>query len=285
MGKIRVFEAAKQHECDVHELLDELQKLDVKVRSHLSPVSEEDIAKAVAKMGKAAKKAKAVDAAPSDDAAKLKPVLRRRKKASVEGAFEEAEAAVEEEVVAVKAIDETPAAEAEAGGAAEIETEAKPAAEVEEPAAVEAEAEQPVAGAEQEAQPEEKAEVKEEEKAEVPAEKAEKAEEEDSQKDEFKLKVVRFIHTPIDDKTSAPAFTYHMSKEERQAKKASKKGKIPGAPKNTNHCSKGQQKKNSGQRGYNSFRPVPANGGKRNRADQKTSGLGSFCHNQSDDRH
>jgi len=225
MGKIRVFEAAKQHECDVHELLDELQKLDVKVRSHLSPVSEEDIAKAVAKMGKAAKKAKAVDAAPSDDAAKLKPVLRRRKKASVEGAFEEAEAAVEEEVVAVKAIDETPAAEAEAGGAAEIETEAKPAAEVEEPAAVEAEAEQPVAGAEQEAQPEEKAEVKEEEKAEVPAEKAEKAEEEDSQKDEFKLKVVRFIHTPIDDKTSAPAFTYHMSKEERQAKKASKKGK------------------------------------------------------------
>ena len=52
MAKVRVFEAAKEHELDVQDLLAALKQMGVKVRSHLSPVEEEEIEQAVAALGK-----------------------------------------------------------------------------------------------------------------------------------------------------------------------------------------------------------------------------------------
>ncbi|MHB8764710.1 MAG: translation initiation factor IF-2 N-terminal domain-containing protein, partial [Deferrisomatales bacterium] len=43
MAKIRVIEAAKQHGLDAQDLLSALMQLDVKVRSHLSPVDEYEV--------------------------------------------------------------------------------------------------------------------------------------------------------------------------------------------------------------------------------------------------
>jgi translation initiation factor IF-2 len=50
---------------------------------------------------------------------------------------------------------------------------------------------------------------------------------EEDAKDEFRLKVVRFIHPPVEDRAAptAPAPGYHMTKQEREARKAEKKSK------------------------------------------------------------
>lgn len=208
MGKIRVFEAAKQNEIDVHDLLDELQKLDVKVRSHLSPVSEEDVAKAIGKMGRAVKKADILAEDAVLGSSQLKPVLRRRKKASEEPSADESEEpsdAVEVEEVVPPPIEVVP----EIPVLQEVE---------EKPALIEI-APEPSPLEEEEAAADEAVE-------EISLPLNDKPSGDESPKEEFGLKVVRFIHTPTEDKSAAPPpFTYHMSKEERQAKKAGKKAK------------------------------------------------------------
>lgn len=200
MPKVRVFEAAKESGHEVQDLLAALVKLGVKVRSHLSPVDEADIQKALESLGGAAKAARkdAEPSEPAEAAAGSKPVVRRRRKAA-----EAEEGAMEPEPVA-----EAPAP---------VELVEPPAAEVSvEEAAPEAEspAAEPVPG---EAEPVA-------ETAPAPADTKEPVE---PAKDEFGLKVVRFIHPPPDDKAAAAAAApvYHMNKQEREASRAARKSK------------------------------------------------------------
>ena len=98
MAKVRVFEAAKTYGYEVQDLLSALVRLGVKVRSHLSPVEEEEIRKAVETLGGTPKE-EAAEAAP-----KPRSVVRRRKKAEPEVATapevaEEVPAVAEAEVV------------------------------------------------------------------------------------------------------------------------------------------------------------------------------------------
>ena len=51
MAKVRVFEAAKKHGYEVQDLMSALVQLGVKVRSHLSPVDEEEVHKAFETLG------------------------------------------------------------------------------------------------------------------------------------------------------------------------------------------------------------------------------------------
>ncbi len=201
MAKVRVFEAAKQHEHDVQELLEALKALGVKVRSHLSPVDESEIDRALEKLGGARRTEKAAESADAEP--RPRPVVRRRKKVeeAEPEALEEAEGPAEPVTEEDSAASEGyPAPELEGGITAEEGAETAPA---EEPAALEAEP----AAAEASEPPEGK-----------PAE--------EEAKEEFGLKVVRFIHPPLDEKAAQPpAGGYHMSKEEREARRAERKGK------------------------------------------------------------
>ena len=77
MAQVRVFEAAKKYGYEVQELIDTLVKQGVKVRSHLSPVDEEEIRKAVASLG--GHKGAAGEVVGGEVSAAPKAVLRRRK--------------------------------------------------------------------------------------------------------------------------------------------------------------------------------------------------------------
>ncbi len=212
MAKIRVFEAAKQHGHDVQDLLAALTELGVKVRSHLSPVDEGDLNRALEKLGAGKAGDGAGDAAP---AAPKRVVRRRRKKA----AEDEGERAVETAAHAGPKPEEAgpgaPPAEPSAGEVppeAEVgqETAGEPEAEVAEVAGEVPPAEEPPAPATEPAQ-----------EAEPAA--GDTAETEDG-KEAFKLKVVRFIHH-LPEEPPAPTPGYHMSKEEREARRQAKRGK------------------------------------------------------------
>lgn len=193
MPKVRVFEAAKESGHEVQDLLAALTKLGVKVRSHLSPVDEVDVHKAVESLGGAAKAARKA-AEPAEAASKPKPVVRRRRKAA-----EAEEGAVEPETageLAAPAETQQPPAPVEALGG-EVPAPESPTAAV------------ASADAEPTAEP-------------APAEGKEPAE---SAKDEFGLKVVRFIHPPPEEKAAAAAPVYHMNKAEREASRAARKSK------------------------------------------------------------
>ncbi len=206
MAKIRVFEAAKQHGHDVQDLLAALTELGVKVRSHLSPVDEEDLTRALEKLGAGKAGDGTGDAAP----AAPKRVVRRRRKKAAEG---EEEKAVETEVDAEPKPEQVGPAETPAEPEAEAEpaeVEAGPASDGE-PEAAEDAGEPP--------SPEEPPAPDSE-----PARETEPAAEGEEGKEAFKLKVVRFIHH-LPEEPPAPTPGYHMSKEEREARRQAKRGK------------------------------------------------------------
>jgi len=255
MAKVRVFEAAKQHELDVEELLDTLRDMGVKVRSHMSPVDEGEIESAVKTIGK--KKPKK---SSSDEGEAPKLMVRRRKKKEVEEDDDEGAAEIVEEVVGEAETEEppvkeaseepeTPEAPSEMAAEAEVAIEEQaddapeqPAAEIIEKApAKEAAAEETevveaaVAEVVEEAPAEKKAPKEKAKKA--PAEPAKKgagkpadesADAEGDEEKEFGLKVVRFIQPEergqsFEKPTSGPG--YPVSKKEREARKAERKAK------------------------------------------------------------
>ncbi|PLX40529.1 MAG: translation initiation factor IF-2 [Deltaproteobacteria bacterium] len=255
MAKVRVFEAAKQHELDVEELLDTLRDMGVKVRSHMSPVDEGEIESAVKTIGK--KKPKK---SSSDEGEAPKLMVRRRKKKEVEEDDDEGAAEIVEEVVGEAETEEPPVKEAseepetpespsEMAAEAEVAIEEQaddapeqPAAEIIEKApAKEAAAEETevveaaVAEVVEEAPAEKKAPKEKAKKA--PAEPAKKgagkpadesADAEGDEEKEFGLKVVRFIQPEergqsFEKPTSGPG--YPVSKKEREARKAERKAK------------------------------------------------------------
>ncbi|MBI5014584.1 MAG: translation initiation factor IF-2 [Deltaproteobacteria bacterium] len=198
MATVRVFEAAKQHGFEVQDLMDALVTLGVKVRSHLSPVDELELLKAVQALGGGRPEPEPAAEAPAPEpATAAKAVVRRRKKA------EEAPPLPEE----------LPAVEPEAQPAVTPVAEPIPEAPPSPPVSGAVPAEEP-AGEPLAALPPEEAEA--------PA-----ATLEDAPKEEFKLKVVRFIHPeerPQAPTVLAPAYR-PQSKEEREARKAEKKSK------------------------------------------------------------
>ncbi len=209
MAKIRVFEAAKKHGIDAQALLDTLTSLGVKVRSHLSPVDEEHLQKALEKLGAGDGKS----AAETEAASKPRPVVRRRRKPAAEPPAAPAEA--------------EPAPEAPSAGEPELPSEAAPAAPETGAGAV-----PPAEPAEAGPGPEEHAPPAEAEAAGAapgqpegeppPAEpEEEKPPKEKPGKEEFKLKVVRFIHHLPETPAAPPS--YQMTKEEREASKAERK--------------------------------------------------------------
>ncbi len=210
MAKIRVFEAAKQHGHDVQDLLAALTELGVKVRSHLSPVDEEDLNRALEKLGAGKAGDGTGDAAP----AAPKRVVRRRRRKAAEG--EEA-TAVETEVDAEPKPEQTEPAETS------TETPAEPPAEGEagpgpvgEPEADEDAGEPPPS--------DEPPATDSEPSLEAEPATGDAAEGEEG-KEAFKLKVVRFIHHLPEEPHAAPTPGYHMSKEEREARRQAKRGK------------------------------------------------------------
>ncbi|TAL17169.1 translation initiation factor IF-2 [bacterium] len=227
MAKVRVIEAAKQHDMDAGELLDALVKLGVKgVRSHLSPVEEEDVDKAIESLGKTKPRKKV------EDAGQGAPVVmvRRRKR---ETAAEHGEEHPHEEGVEAKDAGrapepvrepETPEAHEPPAPAAEAAEHATPVeAPAEEVAPAAPVAGQARAAAEEKPHRKEAREAKKapEKAAEVPAGKPEESEK------EFGLKVVRFIR-PEERVETPPAFVppqgaYPMSKQERETRKAERK--------------------------------------------------------------
>jgi translation initiation factor IF-2 len=216
MAKVRVYEAAKKHGYEVQDLLSALVQLGVKVRSHLSPVDEDEVNKAFETLGESQV------AVAAETALEPRPVVRRRKKAEPESPMPE-EIDVEEgsppvpPVVAVEQLE--PAATEELIPDSPEATKVEPAPEAEpEPLTAEAVPEEPAA-----TPPE--IEATEEAPAEPDEGPGDKSEED--AKDEFRLKVVRFIHPPVEDRAAptAPAPGYHMTKQEREARKAEKKSK------------------------------------------------------------
>jgi translation initiation factor IF-2 len=199
MATVRVFEAAKQHGFEVQDLIDALVKLGVKVRSHLSPVDEQELLKAVEALGGGRRAPEAV-AASAEQAASPKAVVRRRKK-------------IEEPAPEVPADEPAPAPEVEEVAVPPVE-----AAVLVEIPAEEGAVEVPVTPAPVEAGPE---------ASETPD--LAKGKPEEAPKEEFKLKVVRFIHPEerpagASPPVMAPAYR-PQSKEEREARKAEKKSK------------------------------------------------------------
>ncbi len=195
MAKIRVFEAAKKHGVDAQALLDTLTSLGVKVRSHLSPVDEEHLQKALEQLG-------AGDGKTADEAAaasRPRPVVRRRRRPAAEPPAPAPEAEPEPPAPTAEASappsESAPAAEPVAPGPGPEEP--TPPAETGEAGAApeQAEGEQPPAGPE-----------------------GEKPAKEKPAKEEFKLKVVRFIHHLPETPPAPPS--YQMTKEEREASKA-----------------------------------------------------------------
>nr|WP_025322415.1 translation initiation factor IF-2 [Deferrisoma camini] len=211
MAKIRVFEAAKKHGVEVQALLGALTDLGVKVRSHLSPVDEADLEKALGTLG--AGQTPEAEAATAPKPAKV--VRRRRKKEETPPPEEPATEAEAAGVPAEKPISEP----REEGEAAPAEAEAPPPAEPPEPAGEPTAPEpEPAPPAEE---PSKEAEVPAEPEAGEPA--AEEGKEPAEGEEKFKLKVVRFIHHLPEQPTPPPS--YQMSKEEREASKAARKAR------------------------------------------------------------
>ncbi len=202
MAKIRVFEAAKQHGLDAQVLLATLAELGVKVRSHLTPVDEAELEKALGKLGAGKGKADEEEAAP-----KPRAVVRRRRK-KVEP---EPEPAAEETAAPAEVAEPEPEEEPEAVEASAEAAEPEPAPEAEQPP--EAPPGEPAA-----AGPPEEVEPAPEAEPEAEAEEAEKK----PSKEEFKLKVVRFVHH-LPEAATTPPPAYQMTKEEREATKAARK--------------------------------------------------------------
>ena len=203
MAKVRVFEAAKKHGYEVQDLLEALAQLGVKVRSHLSPVDEAELGKAIATLG-----GPAVAAAAPAAQAKPRSVVRRRKKADTE------------------AMSEAPAEEPAAEPLAEEPAEGTAEEPVQEPVEGVTEAgEAATASEEGEATGEPAADAAAEAlEAAGPAEEAQAAGEAEP-KEEFGLKVVRFIHPPVEERASPAPAPYHMTKKEREARRVEKKVK------------------------------------------------------------
>ncbi len=201
MAKIRVFEAAKQHGLDAQVLLATLAELGVKVRSHLTPVDEAELERALGKLGAGKGEADEAQAAPKPRTV----VRRRRRKVEPEPVPEEEAAPAPEEA----------AAEAEVVPAAP-ETGAEPPEP--EPVAgeqpVEAAGAEPAPGAPEEAEPAPEPEAETEAETEETGKKP--------SKEEFKLKVVRFVHH-LPEAATTPPPAYQMTKEEREATKAARK--------------------------------------------------------------
>ncbi|MBI5440137.1 MAG: translation initiation factor IF-2 [Deltaproteobacteria bacterium] len=211
MAKVRVFEAAKQHGLEVQDLMNALMTQGVKVRSHLSPVEDEEVLRAVSILGGIRPGAGELE---GDAEAAQRPIVRRRKKVEappppeaelpVEPVTEElapvpASAAPSEPAPVLVPIEEPPVP-AEPLPPVEMTLPEPPTTEV--TAAAEPEKAAPVA---------------------PPAEEAPAA-----PREEFRgLKVVRFIHPEDRPAPLAPVAptVYPMSKQEREARKAEKKGK------------------------------------------------------------
>ncbi len=204
MAKIRVFEAAKQHGLDAQVLLATLAELGVKVRSHLTPVDEAELERALGKLGAGKGKADEAQAAPKPRTV----VRRRRRKVEPEPVPEEEAAPAQEEAAAEAEVVVTAAPEA---GAEPAEPESVPG---EQP--LEAAGAEPAPGAPEEAEPAPEDETGAETEA-VPEEAEKKA-----SKEEFKLKVVRFVHH-LPEAATTPPPAYQMTKEEREATKAARK--------------------------------------------------------------
>ena len=203
MAKIRVFEAAKQHGLDAQVLLATLAELGVKVRSHLTPVDEAELERALGKLGAGKGKADEAQAAPKPRTV----VRRRRRKVEPEPVpEEEAAPAPEEEAAEAEVVPAAPEA-----GAEPAEPESVPG---EQP--VEAAGAEPAPGTPEEAEPAPEDETGAETEA-VPEEAEKKA-----SKEEFKLKVVRFVHH-LPEAATTPPPAYQMTKEEREATKAARK--------------------------------------------------------------
>ncbi|NOY44759.1 MAG: translation initiation factor IF-2 [Deltaproteobacteria bacterium] len=216
MAKIRVFEAAKKHGVEVQALLGALTDLGVKVRSHLSPVDEADLEKALGTLG--AGQTPETEAAPTPKPAKV--VRRRRKKEETPPPEEPAAEAAPAEAEAAEAPGEEPISEPQGEGeAGPAEAEAPARAEAPEPEEETAASEPEPAPPAEEPPPAPEAEAAAE--AQEPAEEGAKEPAEGEEK--FKLKVVRFIHHLPEQPTPPPS--YQMSKEEREASKAARKAR------------------------------------------------------------
>jgi translation initiation factor IF-2 len=239
MAKVRVFEAAKDQEIDVQELLGALKQLGVKVRSHLSPVEADEIARAVKLLGKKApaKKKPEEKAEEADKAPKM--LVRRRKKDEV---VEEPEAEADTEAVAEEQPEETTAP-------SQAPDATKEAAATKADEAVEATAQEPASEEKpKKALLKKKAPNKEVSKGEVAAKDAEKAKEPKEAKDDKEakgadekkpggpvkaedgknsvgLKVVRFIAPEERPTTFVPPPSYNLSKNEREARRADRKAR------------------------------------------------------------
>jgi translation initiation factor IF-2 len=218
MAKVRIFEAAKQHGFEVQDLMDALVGQGVKVRSHLSPVEEEEISRALASLG--GTRSEAAPGEPGGDgAAAPKTVVRKRKK--VEAPVPEALEPAPEVSPPLLAEPTLPEATAEAPpelpeGA---DSHAAPA-----PSPTELER---ARGDEQPSRVNEAAESAPVEQAEAPSKPADAppASSQAAQKEEYRLKVVRFIHPEERPPPAATPPAYPMSKQEREARKAEKKSK------------------------------------------------------------
>ena len=199
MAKIRVFEAAKQHGLDAQVLLATLAELGVKVRSHLTPVDETELEKALGKLGAGKGQADEAEAAPAPRAV----VRRRRKKAEPEAPAEPPSPAEAPEAPGA----EVPPLAGEAGAEA---AEPEPAPEDQPPLEAAGGEPAPAEPGEAEPAPEPEAAAEPEEAEKKPS------------KEEFKLKVVRFVHH-LPEAATTPPPAYQMTKEEREATKAARK--------------------------------------------------------------
>jgi translation initiation factor IF-2 len=206
MAKVRVYEAAKRFGYEVQELMDALTGLGVRVRSHLSPIDDEEVQRAVSALGGA--RGEAVAAEPTAEAAAPpRPVVRRRKKAEAAIPAEESAALTEGAEPVPEPAPPEEILEPLAKSAAPPLEEVEPAAPAEEP-----EPEAPV-------KPEPPREVAKPEPA-VSATPMTEA-----PKEEFGLKVVRFIHQE-ERGFVVPTPSYRpLTKQEREDRKHDKKAK------------------------------------------------------------
>ena len=210
MAKVRVFEAAKQYGYEAQELIDALVGLGVKVRSHLSPIDDEEVQRAVASLGGARREASA-EQATTEAAPPPKPVVRRRKKADAEAPPPEPAAEPKEPETEPEIPPELPIPEEVAEGvhpsAAEPVAESHLATPEEEP-------EPPLPGT---SEPDREPAKPEPAGPPVPMTEA--------PKEEFGLKVVRFIHQE-DRGFVVPTPSYRpLTKQEREDRKHDKKAK------------------------------------------------------------
>lgn len=255
MGQVRVFEAAKEHDIDVQELLTTLKNMGVKVRSHMSPVDQAEIDRAVASLGK-----KKDEGAKDKKAAGGPTLIRRRKKDQEEAP----EPQVAEPVAGEPGAEETEKPEEHSkpdDGAEPLgDTPEKAGSESDAPAGkpdkqpqaattgrlqiVRPAPEKPPVGEKQEKPEKEKTPVaraksekdrpsreKAEDKGHKPAAEqhrpkaAEPGAEPKEEEKEYGLKVVRFIRPEDRPETFVPPPSYPMTKDEREARRAERKAK------------------------------------------------------------